>query len=118
MTRFSSLFNRSAWVRLCVGVLLVGVVWVCASALWATAETTDSCEVYALICEVVEVDRTTDTVTAQDFNGNLWAFSGCDDWAEGDSCGMVMNTMGTTSIYDDEIENVKYGGWSLVDWRE
>lgn len=122
MTKFFSLF-KDADARGVFGSLIVLVCAIAAGvcligSIVQAVRAEESNTTYALICEVVEVDRATDTVTVQDFNGNLWAFSGCDDWVEGDSCGIVMNTMGTTSIYDDEIENVKYGGWSLMDWRE
>lgn len=66
---------------------------------------------YALVGVVVELDTHENVVCVEDFNGNIWGFDGCEDWAIGDIAGMVMDTMGTENIYDDEIINVTYNGW-------
>lgn len=65
---------------------------------------------YALTTCVVTVDEITDTVTVEDNNGNLWDFFGCEDWAVGDICSMLMDDNGTTEIYDDIIINTRYDG--------
>jgi len=70
-------------------------------------------ELYALTCEVVEVDRNSDTVTCEDYNGNLWEFFGAEDWDVGDCVSLLMNNSGTESIYDDEIVGATYGAWVL-----
>ena len=66
---------------------------------------------YALTTQVVQVDYENDVVVCQDFNGDLWEFSGCEDWLYGDIASMVMNDKGTPEKYDDEIVSVRYGGW-------
>ena len=66
---------------------------------------------YAQMTVVVEVNREADEVVCKDFNGMLWVFTGCEDWAEGDIAAMIMNDMGTELIFDDEIVSVKYDGW-------
>ena len=67
---------------------------------------------YALTTQVVQVDYENDVVVCQDFNGNLWEFSGCEDWMYGDIASLVMNDMGTPEIYDDEIVvPPQYGGY-------
>lgn len=66
---------------------------------------------YALVGVVVELDTHENIVYVEDFNGNIWCFDGCEDWAIGDIAGMVMNTKGTENIYDDTIVNVTYNGW-------
>ena len=66
---------------------------------------------YALVGVVVELDMRENVVYVEDFNGNIWSFDGCEDWAIGDIAGMVMDTMGTENIYDDAIINVTYNGW-------
>lgn len=66
---------------------------------------------YALVGVVVELDARENIVYIEDFNDNIWCFEGCEDWAIGDIAGMVMDTMGTESIYDDVIVNVTYNGW-------
>lgn len=69
---------------------------------------------YALTCEVVEVDRDNDTVTCEDYNGNLWEFYGAEDWQEGDCASLLMWDCGTASVYDDEIHAARYGAWTLT----
>lgn len=69
---------------------------------------------YALSTTVTSVDTTTDTVTVEDYNGNLWSFYGVEDWQNGDRCSLVMDTQGTPSIYDDVIVSQKYDGRSEI----
>lgn len=61
---------------------------------------------------VVEINKENDEVVVEDFNGNLWAFEGCEDWAEGDICAMIMSDEGTSEIYDDTIVQVRYCGYN------
>ena len=67
-------------------------------------------ETYPLNTIVQEVNKETDTVTCIDYNGNLWEFYGVKDWQEGDFATMIMDTCGTTNIFDDEIIKVEYNG--------
>lgn len=66
---------------------------------------------YPMTTQVVCVDYENDIVVCQDFNGNLWEFSGCEDWMYGDIASMIMNDKGTPTIYDDEIVSVRYDGY-------
>lgn len=66
---------------------------------------------YAQMTVVVDVDMHNDIVTCKDFNGMLWQFYGCDDWAIGDIATMIMNDNGTQLIFDDTIVSVRYDGW-------
>jgi len=68
---------------------------------------------YALATTVHHIDNDTDVVTCEDYNGNLWEFYGVEDWQVGDNANLLMDTMDTTSIYDDEICGATYGGWVL-----
>lgn len=68
-------------------------------------------ELYALTTVVTEVNESTDTVVCVDATGNEWEFDGVEDWSIGDIASLAMNDKGTPEIYDDEIINVKYGGW-------
>lgn len=70
---------------------------------------TDSIQ-YAKTAKIVEVNRITDTVTCEDYNGNLWEFTECEDWEVGDIAALLMNNNGTESIYDDTIVEVRYCG--------
>lgn len=65
---------------------------------------------YSLNTVVQEINEETDTVTCADCNGNLWEFYGVEDWQEGDFATMIMDTCGTTNIFDDEIVKVEYNG--------
>jgi len=69
---------------------------------------------YALTACVVEVDRDNDTVLCEDSTGNLWEFYGAEDWQESDCASLLMNSKGTATIYDDEIENARYSAWTLT----
>lgn len=65
---------------------------------------------YALSTTVTSINPSTDTVTVEDYNGNLWSFSGIEDWQINDRCSLIMNTNNTPSIYDDIIVSQKYDG--------
>lgn len=69
---------------------------------------------YANTGVVMAISTGTDTVVVEDYNGNLWAFYGVEDWQEGDCVSLVMSDAGTEEIYDDEILSVRYSGWTLV----
>lgn len=95
-----------AWAIVVCAVLLVSaVVW------FSLIPQTNNGREYAQMTVVVEVDRVNDEVICKDFNGVLWAFCGCDDWAEGDIATMIMNDNGTPIIYDDVIVHINYDGW-------
>ena len=66
---------------------------------------------YPMTTIVTEVNYNSDEVTCTDFNGNKWAFTGCEDWLEGDICSMIMCDNGTKTIYDDIIISERYNGW-------
>ena len=66
---------------------------------------------YTMTTKVIKVDKPTDTVTIQDFNGNLWQFKGVKDWEEGAICSCIMDNNGTDSIKDDKIISTHYDGW-------
>ena len=69
---------------------------------------------YALATKVNTIDRNTDVVTCEDSAGNLWEFYGVGDWQVGDNANLLMDTMGTERIYDDEICGATYGAWTLT----
>ena len=68
---------------------------------------------YPACGEVVEINRENGKVVVEDFNGNLWAFEGTEDWMEGDICAMIMSDEGTPeTIYDDVIIQARYCGYN------
>ena len=71
---------------------------------------------YALTTKVVMIDYPTDVVWCKDFNGNIWEFYGCEDWAIGDIASLLMNDKGTENIEDDEIMSARYNG-TFEGWR-
>ena len=102
--------KRLAVVALCA-VCVFGVVRLATGYTEAMGHTYDERDLYALTTVVAEVDREYNTVYCVDFNGEKWAFYGCEDWAEGDIATMVMYNNGTSIIYDDVILSAKYCGW-------
>ena len=79
------------------------VACVCVMSVYQLSEAERMEHLYPLSTHVVEVDRVDDVVTVEDSVGNLWSFFGCEDWIVGDGCAMLMDDMGTASIYDDAI---------------
>lgn len=71
-------------------------------------------ETYANTARVMAISYGTDTVVVEDYNGNLWAFYGTEDWMEGDCVSLVMSDEGTEEIVDDVILSVRYSGWTLA----
>ena len=59
---------------------------------------------------VTSVNYDTDTVIVTTAEGNEWAFYETEDWQVGDICAMVMDSMDTETIYDDQILECKYAG--------
>ena len=100
---------------LAVAAVCVACVFavVCAGKTYAEdmGHSYDERDLYALTTVVAEVDRECNTVYCVDFNGEEWAFWGCEDWVEGDIASMLMYTNGTPIIYDDVILGVRYGGY-------
>ena len=59
---------------------------------------------------VVIVDNDRDLVVWEDNSGRLWSFWGAEDWMEGDGIACIMDSLGTDSVYDDEIVSARYTG--------
>lgn len=58
---------------------------------------------------VRELDFTTNTVTFETANGNLWSFNGIEDWCIDDQIAVIMYDNGTTeTIHDDIIISARY----------
>lgn len=65
---------------------------------------------YPAVSIVNEIDNDTDLVFCTDYNGNVWCFSGVEDWFYGDVVAMLVNDNGTEEIFDDKIISVRYAG--------
>lgn len=72
---------------------------------------------YPLTTVVYNISEATDTVTVEDYNGNLWQFKGVEDWNLDDICTCIMDSKGTLLIKDDEIVKVRYNGW-FEGWKK
>lgn len=68
-------------------------------------------EQYPTTMIINELDYDENIVICIDFNGNEWAFEEIEDWCIGDIASMIMDDMGTESIYDDTIIMVRYSGY-------
>ena len=88
-------------ILVCVLVLLIGVYKV---------SNYNCIDLYAKNAVVVELNRNSDLVKIQDSQGFVWEFFGCEDWEINDNCACIMNTQGTSEIFDDVILKVTYQG--------
>lgn len=70
---------------------------------------------YPLSARIVSINETADEITAEDVNGNLWRFTGAEDYEINDTVALIMNSKGTRSIKDDEIVSSRYSG-NANDW--
>ena len=67
--------------------------------------------IYADTGIVTEVNYSTDTVTVEMVNGNLFSFKGTEDWITGDFASLLMYDNNTRqTVTDDRILHVKYSG--------
>ena len=64
---------------------------------------------YPKTAQVVRTEFDTGKVLCVDGAGVLWEFYG-DDYAAGDFVSLMMDSMGTETIYDDNIVSVRYAG--------
>lgn len=60
---------------------------------------------------VTEVNEESDTVILIDNEGFEWEIYGVEDWEIGDIGSCIMNDNGTEDITDDEIVDIRYGGY-------
>ena len=65
-----------------------------------------------MTAKIVDLDRETDTVTVETATGYLFAFTGCEDYENGDYISAIMDTNGTPGIGDDFFRTIIYSGWS------
>ena len=61
--------------------------------------------------KVVKVDRKKDTISIRDTYGNVWVWSGAEDWHKGDGVALLMYDNGTPDkVKDDKIIKLRYVG--------
>lgn len=71
--------------------------------------------IYPLSARIVTINETADEVTVEDSNGNLWGFTGTEDYEINDTVALIMDGKGTRNIKDDEILSSRYSG-NANDW--
>jgi predicted hydrolase (HD superfamily) len=72
---------------------------------------TANAEVYPAVGVVFDLDYENDLVVFEDFNQDLWVMEGIEDWDIGDIGALLMDDMGTETIYDDVIVFAHYAGY-------
>lgn len=65
------------------------------------------------LTKVIATDTVVDVVTVEDYFGNLYYFSGVEDWFEGDGCILEMRIHPTEEEEDPEIIKTTYTAWEL-----
>lgn len=61
--------------------------------------------------KVVKVDRKNDVIRIKDVYGNVWMWSGAEDWHKGDGVALLMYDNGTPNkVKDDKIVKLRYVG--------
>lgn len=74
---------------------------------------TSPAEYYAFTLMVYEVDYENDIFYATDYSGyNSWEFTEIEDWMIGDLIALLMDDNNTNFIFDDEVINYRYVGWT------
>ena len=100
--------NFSDWLIIVLFAFFIGATIYLVSPLNDTAK-----NYYAMTAEVVNVSEERDTVTVEDYNGNLWELYGAEDWHEKDCASLLMDSKGTDTIKDDEIIKATFSAWDL-----
>lgn len=92
--------------------LITCVVWAIAAIICSMITRHDTIKMlYPTSGIVIKVNRAEDFITIEDYTGNIWKWSGAEDWTVGDYCALIMNDKGTTQINDDEIISIRYTGY-------
>ena len=83
-------------------VIVLGII---VSLIIATLAIIPYHKTYAKTAIVVEVAN--NIIICEDNDGECWAFESTENWTEGDTVSMIMDNMGTKTIYDDVIRFVR-----------
>lgn len=63
---------------------------------------------YSELFRIISIDYTGDIVYVINANGQVFSFTGAEDWLEGDYLTAIMQDNGTDTVKDDSIVSVKY----------
>ena len=60
---------------------------------------------------IIDIDEECNLVTYQTQNGNIFCFTGIEDFFVGDLVATIMNDSGTPEVKDDIVVSARYVGW-------
>ena len=60
---------------------------------------------------IIDIDEECNLVTYQTQNGNIFCFTGIEDFFVGDLVATIMNDSGTPEVADDIVVSARYVGW-------
>lgn len=83
-----------------------------ACAYTSTAQRLYEKHTYPETAMVIDVSETDNTVTVECANGNRFVFYETSDWTVGDIAALTMHDKGTATVYDDEIIDKEYAGYT------
>lgn len=77
-----------------------------------TGEYTEYCSEmeYPMTALVVDTDVSANIVYISCANGNVFSFTGVEDWQIGDLCTCIMYMIGTDTVHDDIVKTATYAG--------
>lgn len=102
---------RLLWcIILCITCILASLVFCKAIVANQKPRVIMKSHMYLACGEIVELIDDYDLVTVETQDGNLWVFSGIEDWMVGDNVVMAMDDSATSDISDDWILSVRYLG--------
>ena len=94
-------------------MFIIVIVSILLFAFFRTSETPKT-DYYARGVVITDINTQKDLVTVEDCSGLVWQFYGVEDFCVGDGCVMVLDKKGTQNIYDDEIINVHYERFDIL----
>lgn len=112
MNRFSKAkkYHRECMIKRFIGIGAMTAAIASIILLGSKVYAKEPVQYYSKLGVVVGV--TTDTMTIQDINGNLWDVDyNPEDMYIYDLVSMIMDTNGTEEIYDDTVVRWDYNGW-------
>lgn len=102
---------RLLWcIILCTTCILASLVFCKAIVANQKPRVIMKSNMYLACGEIVELIDDYDLVTVETQDGNLWVFSGIEDWMVGDNVVMAMDDSATSDVSDDWILSVRYLG--------
>lgn len=86
-------------VLMVVSIFLV----ICFSNGYSHGSTMTRSQMYSMVGEVIEVNRSEDYIAIENTAGDIYRWTSAEWWQIGDIIAMTMDDMGTDDVTDDEI---------------